>query len=551
MPVARAFWNRRIRVHDGIELAADVLLPPGAGPFPTVVIRTPYGRSRPIGNPQGWIRLVGYGYALVSVDVRGRNDSDGEWIPQRKDPEDGHDVIEWAARQPWSNGKVGMVGGSYEGLTQWWTALGRPPHLACIAPFCIGGLRHPLPFATGIPLQYWLWWMTLVTGKTMQYPGGPAWEAWAMHAPLSTLDGRLGLERSAWQKYVSGEVEFFSESGTLSADEFARIDVPALIGVGWWDDQDTFLVWQALQQAKCAGDCRLLVGAWDHAGNFAPRPVLGGLDVSASVMDTIDYVEQFLALHLKGERKPWMDAPRCRVFCTGENRWDSLDEWPHPLAAAIPWYLASDGDARTLDGNGSLSLLPQSPADRDSFVYDPAEPARDLTNLAMFVWSDPPLDWRYLQRRQDALVYTSEPLPAPLMVSGRYQLVLFVSCDRPDTDLYASLSDVHADGRAINLAAAYSPAALRLRFRDGPEPTPMAHGEIYEIRIAGSWMHHEFKPGHRLRVTLNSGIFPMMARNAGTGLHWAEDEVLHPQVTTIHHSEGCHSRLLLPVVAKG
>lgn len=551
MSIARTLWNRRIKIHDGIEIAADVVLPQGEGPFPTVVLRTPYMRSRPLKNPKGWLRLVDFGYALVTVDLRGRNDSEGEWTPWVKDPQDGHDVIEWVASQSWCTGKIGMVGGSYEGLTQWWSAASRPKQLVCIAPLCIGGVQHQLPFGAGIPQQYWLWWMTSVLGRTQQFPGAPAWEASMTHLPLKTLDEPFGLSRSVWRKYVAGEIEFFSDASTLSLEDYDNIDIPVLIGVGWWDDQETMLAWRALQQAKSANECRLLIGAWDHAGNTLPRPVLGGVDVSASVMDTIGYIEQFLALHLKGERTAIADTPRCRIFLTGENRWDELDQWPHPQAVETPFYLSSGGDARGLRGNGRLARRADSVRVSDTFIYDPNDPGRDMSSLAVFAWSDPPLDHRYLQRREDCLVYTSEPLKEPLMVSGRYRLRVFVASDRPDTDLYVSLSDVHPDGRAIGLAATNdAPACLRLRYRNGPKPELLKAGEIYDVNVDGSWVHHVFKAGHQVRIAVNSGNFPVTVRNAGTGRHWAEDDVLYPQTNTIYHSSVYPSRVLLPVVAR-
>jgi uncharacterized protein len=298
--------------------------------------------------------------------------------------------------------------------------------------------------------------------------------------------------------------------------------------------------------------CRLLIGAWAHAGNLAPRPVLGGVDVSPSVMDTIAYIEQFLALHLKGERTAIASAPRCRIFLTGEDRWDNLDDWPHPRAVETPLYLASKSDARSLRGDGRLASQAASAEGSDAFVYDPNNPGGDMSNVAVFAWADPPLDCRYLQRRKDCLVYTSGPLDEPLMVSGRYRLCVFVSSDRPDSDLCVSLSDVHPDGRAIGLAATNMPppACLRLRYRNGPQPELLQPGKIYEVTIDGSWVHHVFKTGHRLRITVNSGNFPLMVRNAGSGLHWAEDEVLYPQTNTIYHSAAHPSRVLLPVVAR-
>jgi uncharacterized protein len=549
MPIARTLWNRRIKARDDIELAADVCVPPGSGPFPTVVLRTPYMRGRVLSNPRGWIRLVEHGYAFVVIDVRGRGDSDGEWMPWCEDSSDGHDVIEWVAHQPWCDGQIGMVGGSYEGLTQWWTAAGSPEHLKCIAPFCVGAMRSHRPFGTGIPMQYWLWWLSLVMGRTRQYPGAPAWEASLMHTPLRSLDERVGVSRSAWRRYVNGEIDYFSG---LGAEEYAAIDIPVLLGVGWWDDQETMLVWQALQRAKSAKDCRLLIGAWDHAGTIVPRPVLGGVDVSASVIDTIGYVEQFLALHLKGERTAIADTPRCRVFLTGENRWDSLEQWPHPGAQDLTFYLSSDGDARGLRGHGCLVADVSASSGSDTFIYDPNHPGRDMSNLNQFAWADPPLDHRYLQRRGDVLVYTSDILQEPLLVSGRYRLCVFVSSDRPDTDLYVHLCDVHPDGRALGLAATNEPpAGLRLRYRNGPVPELLQPGATYEVTIEGTWLHHVFSAGHRVRLSVSSGNFPFSARNAGSGLQWAEDVVLHPQTNTIHHSPAHPSRIVLPVVAGG
>jgi putative CocE/NonD family hydrolase len=552
MKIGRTLWNRRIRLRDGVELAADVLLPMGAGPFPAVVLRTPYLRGRHLNNSNSWPRLVDYGYALVTVDMRGRNDSDGTWLPRVKDPEDGYDVVEWVAAQPWCTGRIGMVGGSYEGLTQWWTALHRPPHLACIAPLAIGHTSQQRSnFGTGIPSQYRMWWLSLVNGRTLQYSGAPSWEAHVMHTPLKTLDEQYGLSRSAWRKYVAGEIDFPGKAGSLSEEDYAAIDIPVLIGVGWWDDQDAMLTWQALQRARSARNCRLLIGAWDHLGNIGPRPILGGIDVSASVMDTIGYVEQFLAVHLKGDRGQAEKQPRCRVFLTGEDRWELLDDWPHPQATVTPLYLTSGGDARSLKGNGRLVSRACMGNGSDTYVFDPNDPARDMSNLALFAWADPPLDCRYMQRRKDALVYTSDPLAEPLKVSGRYHLRIFVSSDRPDTDVFVNLSDVHPDGRAISLVATNMLiGALRLRYRNGCREELLTPGEIYEVTVTGSWLHHVFRAGHRLRITINSSGFPLAVRNAGAGGHWAEDRVLYPQTNTIHHGSRYPSRVLLPVVPR-
>lgn len=548
MPVARTLWNQRVRTPDGVEIAVDVLLPAGEGPFPVVVTRTPYGRMSPTvrGTP-----LIERGYAMVLADVRGRGDSGGVWRPFVKDVDDGYTVIEWIAGQPWSTGRIGMIGGSYNGLTQWWTAAGRPPHLSCIVPQCIGCVRQSeVPHqGSGIPVQYWLWWMTLVSGRTNQNAGAPSWEDQMPSLPLRNIDARLGTETSAWQAYVSGTMDYLSPDFALTYEQLAAIDIPVLMTVGWWDDQETMLAWRALQRAKSAKACRLLIGAWDHAGNAAPRPVLGGLDVSASALDMPAYIERFLALHLKGERNEMAVASRCHVFETGSNRWIDTDEWPDPEATEVPFYLASEGDARSLRGNGRLIReSPLSGATADQFLFDPNAPARDMTNMAVFAWSDPPLDIRYMLRRKDVLVYDTDVLSASLSISGRVRCVYFMSSESADTDLFTWICDVHPDGRSIVLGGDCS---LRISYRDGPEPRMIEPGEVIEAHIEGHWLQHVFLPGHRLRVAIASGNFPGCARNAGTREFWADARILLPQRNTVYHSTIHASRVLLPIVVRG
>ena len=548
MPIARTLWNQRVRTRDGIELAVDVLLPPGSGPFPTVLTRTPYGRARTITTrgPQ----LTNSGYALVLVDLRGRGDSDGLWRPFVKDIDDAYDIIEWIARQPWATGKIGMLGISYDALTQWWAAAGRPPHLTCIVPQAVGCVREGETFSmsTGIPIQYWLWWMTLVTGRTMQNIGAPPWEDQITSLPLRTIDERLGIATSAWQSYVGGHIDYLSVDFALSEKQIEEIDIPVLVGVGWWDDQQTLMTWRALQKAKSAKDCRLLIGPWDHPGNMQPRSMLGGLDMSAGMIDMFGYIEKFLALHLKGDVNEMTVAPRCHIFQTGTQRWEDLDEWPQRMSSESVFYLTSDGDARSLHGNGRLVHEALDVGVRgaafDEFTYDPNNPGRDMTGQVS--WFDPPLDIRYLLRRKDVLVYDTAVLSAPLSISGRARFVLFVSSDCVDTDIFTTVCDIHPDGRAVALGDPGGAGCRRLSHRDGQSPGPLRPGAVIEVHISGVWLHHVLLPGHRLRLAINANGFPFRVRNAGTGEHWADDTVLFPQTNILYHSPMHRSRLLLP-----
>jgi putative CocE/NonD family hydrolase len=545
--IGKTLWSRRIPMRDGVHVVADVVLPAGEGPFPAVVERTPYSRGRLL-NPVSWLRLVDRGYAFVTVDVRGRGDSEGVFKPFHSDGYDGYDTVEWVAAQPWCTGRVGMVGISYDALTQWWTARHKPPHLACIAPMASGAVRvGPLPhLGTGIPLQYWMWWAHYVTGRTAQHTGAVSWSRGWEHLPLRTFDEHLGTGHAWWQQFVRGEFDLGDPGCVLTDEEWARYDVPTLVCVGWWDEQTTIDTWTALQRSQGAADTHLVIGGWDHAGNNAPRPELGGLDVSAGVIDLFGEVERFLAVHLKpgeGAQAP----PRCRMFRTGAMEWDHVEQWPDPSAATRELYLRSGGHAQSLNGDGQLaSEPPPANEEPDTLEYDPAAPDRSLYNLDLFAWSDPPLDQRYMQRRPSTLVYTSEPLIAPLTVSGQALLDAFASSDRPDSDLIVEIADVHPDGRAITFHA----GARRLRYLDDGAERLLAPGEIRRVTVAICWLHHTFLPGHAIRVAIRSSAFPFHSRNLNGGGSWADEAEPLVARNTVHHDAESPSRLLLPVVER-
>lgn len=549
MPIGRTLWSRRIPMRDGVGVVADVVLPEGDGPFPVVVERTPYSRGRLL-DPVSWVRLVEQGYAFVAVDVRGRGDSEGAFEPFKNDGFDGYDTVEWIAAQPWCTGKVGMVGISYDGLTQWWTARHRPPHLACIVPMASGAVQVGAAphMGTGIPLQYWFWWMHYVTGRTGQHTGAVSWSAGWAHRPLRTLDERLGTGRPYWQGFVRGDWDMGDEDCVLSEQDWADFDTPTLVCVGWWDEQTTINSWMALCRSVGSDKANLLIGAWDHAGNNLPRPVLGGLDVAPSAIDVFTTIEQFLAKHLKPDAGG-DELLRCRVFRTGAMEWDHLAEWPDPAAAPYPLYLRSDGAAQSMGGDGRLAPAPPPALEPpDSFEHDPATPERTLINLDLFAWSDPPLDQRFVQRRPNTLVYTSEPFDKRVTVSGEAVLEVFASSDRVDSDLYVEIADVYPDGRAITFTTGARTSARRLRYLDDGSEKLLEPGEVRRVTIPVVWLHHSFEPGHAVRLSIRSTAFPFLAVNLNSGCFWADEDEPVIACNTVHHDETSPSRLLLPVV---
>ena len=543
MPVGRCLWNRRVAMRDGVEIAVDVVLPPGAGPFPTVVTRTPYMRVHLLG-PHGWAHLVEDGYAYVAVDVRGRGDSDGSFMPFQHDAEDAYDTIEWIADQPWCSGRIGMVGSSYEALTQWWTAKARPPHLSCIAPMAVGvASLGPRPRAgTGVPQTYFLMLLHRLSGRTLQYIYSPNWSEAMGTLPMRDLAAKLGVDETLWNAYLDGDIDYLSDDFALTDSDWAQLTIPVLVTVGWWDDQSTMATWARVARSPGGPQSQLLIGPWDHVGNTQPRPFVGGVDVSEHIIDPLQPLRVFLARHLKGD-DGGTDPPRCRVFRTGSMRWEDHDAWPAPGATGTAWHL----DAGEPDGSGTGRLDTAGPREECSastYRYDPHRASGDLA--AMDPWGDPPLDRRFLYRRPDHLVFDTEPLAADLSVSGRADLDLAFSSDRPDTDVFAELADVAPDGRSVALKGA-SIGSLRLSLRNGPDPNFLEPGAVVRARLPVTWLHHTFPAGHRIRLVISSSDHPASARNLNTTAQWSTETVPVIASNTVHHSALHDSVLLLPV----
>ncbi|WP_338760079.1 CocE/NonD family hydrolase [Nocardia vulneris] len=537
----RVLWSRRIPAVGG-ALVADVVLPddsPG-GRWPTLVARTPYGRQSFLRAP--WTRLVDRGYALVSCDVRGRGDSDGVFAAWEADTEDGVAVIDWAASQPWSTGDVGTIGGSYDGATQWWAARGHPKALRCMVPMAVGvaGREGERPFMnTGIPREYWMWWFALTAGRTMQDVSAPSWQRHWGHRPLRTLHTKAGFPTAQWPKYVDGLIDFGGPTWRLSDAELAGIDIPVLITVGWWDDHTTLETWQQLQRGPHAQVRQLLVGPWDHAGNVFARDRLGGEDVSAGMLDTLDVVGRFLDRHLKdpADAEP---VPRIQLWRTGADTWEQPPAYPAPTVT-LPLYLTESNG-----GAGELVLEQPTTPRATQWTHDARSPVTTLTQLDAFAWSDPPHDQRYLESRSDVITFTSQPVNEPFRISGRAQVRVTVSADALDADLYAWLTDVHPDGRSM-LPAGIEFDGLRLSYRNGPERELLEPGVPVTVTLGCPWTHHTFRPGHRIRLNISASLAPTDAPQYGTGAVWSVEPAGPPTTIRLHTGPDTPGALLLPV----
>ncbi len=539
-----------VPMRDGIRLAADMWRPHGGGTFPTVLMRTPYLKAAERYPKLGKL-YAEHGYAFVVQDARGRGNSDGDFDFFFADGEDGYDTIEWLAAQPWSNGKVGMVGGSYLATVQWLAALEDPPHLTCIIPQAPAGrYLEEIPAVGGAFMMQWaLSWINGTSGRMGQ---GNAtnldWDKIYQHRPLLTMDSVMGRVMPLYRDFLTNPVmnDYWKRIQFFEKD-FQAVDIPALTFTGWFDgDQPGALYyWRGMRAYSPGRDGQhVIIGPWTHGGairggseelgdmKFAPESVV---DVDKLHLQWFDYC-------LKGESESF-DFPRARVYITGSEEWHDFTDYPPPDVVGQTLYLHSGGSANTLNGDGVLSWQEPGNEPPDHFTFDPKDPVpAGIEGQALG------LDHRTIERRDDVLVYTSEPLPNSVTVVGNIKVNLFAATDARDTDFTAKILDVYPDGRAIKLGAKAA-GVIRARYRNGldrEELVPPGESQEYEIELYD--IGHSFLPGHSIRIEISSSAYPYVNPNQNTGNPVATDTDWRVAHQIIYHDLERATRIILPVL---
>lgn len=460
-----------IPARDGIELAFDCWLPDGASagaPVPALVTRTPYGRKRYADGP--WMRLVEAGYAHVGVDVRGRGDSGGTFEPFVNDGYDGYDVVEWIAAQDWCTGVVGGIGGSYDAATQYWAARHEPPSLKCIVPIAVSPQLGPsgtIAFSNGVPMPYWIWWYSSLAGMDSEKLD---WDAILAVEPADMVKaaGVPELYQKPWDDYLSGKEGYGEPAWTVDP---AEIKIPAFVVNGLWDDPKTFEWWEQISASPAFPSHRLLAGAWDHAGNAAPRETLGGVDVRAAILDPFPLWLEFLDAYLR-DKAPQSTPPAITIARTGDWGWETHDSWPLPTT-------------RVTHELGSAS-----------WKHDPTTPLR-VGGDSKLSAADAPLDASLLCDRDDVVSFDLPTAVADENYSGQAVVTMTVEQEHPGM-LAVWLSDIAADG-----------AGVRLGFWLTPQAHPGGGAHTFEVNMPH--MHHRVKAGGNLRVSFGSSFAPVFA----------------------------------------
>jgi putative CocE/NonD family hydrolase len=543
-------YDVRVPMRDGATLSADIYRPDTTERVPVILVRTPYdnGQAGQVALGKWW---ASRGYAYVVQDVRGRGESDGEFYPLVTEAADGDDTITWCGSQPWSNGKVGMTGGSYLGWTQVYPAGLRNPHLAAL--FAI--VTPPDPYRN-FPMQFGVLspptvsWLVNTAGRTLQDISQHDLAAVYDSLPLRDMDERLGRHIRAWKDWV--DHPRYDEYWKAQAYQARLLNaaMPIYHVSGWYDDVlvgtlENFVAMRTKAADPAArGRQRLLIGPWGHGVNRSRR--MGEVDFGADAVIDLDGLQlRWFDRWLKGIDNGIDREPPVRVFAMGENRWRSDDSFPLSGTRATAYYLHSGGHANSRFGDGTLSLIPPT-ADEpsDKYRYDPANPVPFIT-APDFHQIGGPDDYQAVERRDDVLVFTSTVITEPFTVCGLLRATIYASSSARDTDWTVKLLDVWPNGFAQRL----NDGIVRARFRDGNERekllTPGAV-EKYDVDLWGTCQR--FEAGHRLRVEVSSSAFPKFDRNFNTGGSLGKDTAGVIADQALYHDRARPSQIVLPIV---
>jgi putative CocE/NonD family hydrolase len=543
-----------VPARDGVALSTDLYLPKGAGKVPTVLMRTPYSNNTDVLVEKAR-RLANHGYACAIQDCRGRWDSGGEYYPFREGP-DGFDTQEWIGRQEWSDGGIGMVGGSYLGTVQWQSAPHRSRYLKCIAPRVIccdyySGLVYPGGAFQLNVMATWGMRTNAHTGQTIDFHD---WTEAFRALPLGTLAEQAGRRLPFWKDWTRHPVydQYWEQ---FNGEKFwGEIAVPALNMGGWYDlyASQTFANFNGLRlngRTPEARQSRLIVGPWPHALSQSTR--VGEVDFGVNSLVDLDALElRWLDHWLKGLDNGIAAEPPLRLFIMGVNEWHDEAEWPLERTQWQTWYLHSAGHANTVIGDGALSPAAPGAEEPDHYVYDPRYPVptrggNNCCSPHLVPWG--PYDQRCLEMRTDVLCYTSDPLTEDLEVTGPIKVVLHAATDGRDTDWTAKLVDVSPTGYAVNLCD----GILRARYREGFGPPRLLEpGRVYPYEIEVGVTGNVFRQGHRIRLEISSSNFPRFDRNLNTGGDPGLDSEMRQARQTVHHSQALPSYILLPVIPR-
>ena len=527
-----------MRTSDGVTLSSEIYLPEGLERAATILVRLPL--------PKWWknqvrLNVVGHawaarGYAVVYQGTRGTYRSGGEFYPLVPERQDGIETLQWLARQPWYDGRIGMWGGSAFGHTQWVLWDQADPGISAYAIQIASTDFHDMFYPGGaFSFESALYWAFRSSRREEYVPSYATLEPGYEWLPVIEADERVERDLAFFNDWAShrDKNEYWRQiDGENRARELAA---PVHMLAGWFDpflptQLEDFVEIQRHGDPEVARRSRLVVGPWGHANNV---DLPGDFEAPDYRMASIDLAIPWFDEHLLGRDVP-PTAP-VRIFVMGINEWRDEESWP--LARAVPTSFH-------LRAEGRLTLEPPSqPEPFDSYVYDPSDPVPSAGGSMLGPRSGIELQ-NEIEARPDVLVYTTEPLTGEIEITGPITLVLYVSTTVVSTDFTGRLVDVHPNGDAYNITDGILRRSYAGTNADKSDPAPTRiELELWPTSIV-------LLRGHRLRLEVSSSNFPRYDRNPNTGRPIATETETAIAHQHIYHHPDAASHVVLPLVPR-
>lgn len=542
---------------DGTTLVSDHYYPAGQGPWPTLLMRQPYGRD--IASTVVYAHPVWFArhkYHVVIQDVRGRGGSKGDFYPFRHEGNDGAETVAWLRAHPACNGRIGMYGFSYQGATQFLAAAEQPEGLQCIAPHMTAAdLYHGWFYSHGaLRLSSSLGWGVQMLREDarrlgLRHASDKLETAWASiraqvgHVPYlehpAIADVALPSYVRDW--FAHRDPGEYWSSLDISA-RLDRIHIPALHIAGWFDTylEGSIAGYLALRDHAGSEFARanqyLIAGPWVHIpwGDRVGDANLG----EAANLNTDEILLRWFNHWLK-DSSEFSSEPRIRYFALGLNEWRNAQEWPS--AAEFPLYLLSKGHANSRKGDGTLVVNPPiGDEPRDVFVYDPEVPVVAPGGPQAL---SGPFDQSTLEMGNNLLVYTSEPVLRETEIFGHPRIKLYAATSALHADFTAKMVRVTAGARADFLSIGIARSSWLFG------KTGYVADRVHAWEFTLEPVSFVLAPGERLRLEIASSAFPLYDRNPSTEVppqdadnwNWARS------TQQVLHSDACPSAIYLPL----
>lgn len=549
---------QRIRLKDGVHLSARIWKPAAQKKrLPAILMMTPYIADE--GQPYATF-FTRHEYVFVCLDCRGRGNSEGEFLPLEQDGPDGAQVVEWLARQPWCDGRVAMMGGSYRGMVQWQTLKYRPPSLKTIVPTAAVGPGIDFPQPNNIFYSYAAQWLAFVSGRTANtalFGDAPYWsqktaQLQKEHLPFARLAQLAGSNDKIFSRWLAHpHYNAYWQGLTLSAADYGKINIPVLTITGFFDDDqpgalDYYRKHMQYGRAEAVAQHHVLIGPYNHAGTRHPQKEWCGLTFGDNCLLDMKQVHlEWFDWILKGKKKPALFKKKICYYLMGANEWRWAERLEAPAKNRMNWNLFSvNGRAGDLFHSGDLRLdAPEAEQKPDTLHHDPLRvPVKERYFSDCFPIVGP--EWA---QAEDVLIFHTPPLGTDLELRGYARLRLYMEMNVPDCDFEVGLFEVKPGGTVVFLTLDFLRARYRLSLTrpDCVKPGVIERYDFHNFY----YFARRLEKGSRLRLVVSCINSSYFEKNHCSGKEVATETAKNVRraLIRLYHDRRYPSCLELPV----